>query len=224
MMAEKKLSSGVQDLINRLRDDGIAQGKEAADQIIAEAHKTAKSVIDQAHREAEEIVVKAQREAEKFSKSAGDAVQLAARDTMLDLKSVLVRQFSERVSDFVSEALVDEDFLQRVILELAGKVRDKSGDRELEILLPEDVVGLDELRRHPEKVKEGSLGQFVLYLAKDLLREGVVIKNGTAGKSGLVIRLIKDDVQIDFTDEVIGELLLEHLLPRFRALLEGSIQ
>ena len=223
-MTEKKLSSGVQDLINRLRDDGIAQGKETADQLVAEAHKTSKTIVDKAHRDAEEIVGKAQREAEKFRKSAADAVQLAARDTMLDLKSVLVKQFSERVSEFVAEALVDENFLQKVILEIAGKVRERSTEKDLEIVLPQDIIGLDELRRNPEKVKEGSLGQFVLFVAKDVLSQGVSITSSKETAPGLVIRLIQDDVQIDLTDEVVADLLLEHLLPRFRALLEGSIQ
>ena len=223
-MSDPTLSSGVQELIERLRQEGIADGRNEARKLVDEAHVQAKKIIDDADSRAHELVTQAQREADHSKNAAREAVNLAARDTILELKSALTTQFSRRVSEMVTETLADPDFLKKVILELAGKVRDKIEEaKEVEIMLPPDIIGLDELRRHPEKVKEGALGQFVLATSADIFRTGVSFVRGEH-KWGIIIRLVDDDLHIELTEEIISDLLLEHLLPRFRALLEGSIQ
>jgi len=224
-MAEPKLSSGVQELINRLREEGLAEGRQEGEKIISKAHQKAKQIVDQAHSEADEIRKEAHQEAEHYRKSAQEAVQLAARDTVLSLKSTLTRQFAQRIGELVREDLREEDFLGEVILEIAGRaLPEEKRDQKMEIILPEDVVGLEELRRHPEKVKEGALGRFMLSRAADQLRDGVTLHSSQKQKAGLIIKLVEEEVRIDLTDDAVTELLLEHLLPRFRALIEGSIQ
>jgi len=224
-MAETKLSSGVQELIDRLHQDGIDKGREEADRIIAEAREEAKNVLLNARHEAERIRSKAQEEADHFANAGRDAIKLAARDTILQLKSSLTRQFARRIGEMVAETVSDETFLQRLILEVAGRALPAEAEQQQqEILLPSDIIGLEELRRHPEKVKEGGLGNFVMTAAAELLRDGVVIREGDERQPGIRIRLVEDEVTIDLTSEALTQLLLEHLLPRFRAVLEGSIQ
>ncbi len=224
-MAESKLSSGVQELINRLREEGLAEGRQEGEKIVSKSHQKAKEIVDDAYSEADDIRRQAREEAEHYRKSAQEAVQLAARDTVLNLKSTLSHQFAQRIGELAEETLQDPDFLKKVILEIAGRaLPEKKRDQQMEIILPEDVVGLNELRRHPEKVKEGSLGQFMLARAEDLLRDGVTLHTSKKQRAGLTIKLVEEDVRINLTDEAVTELLLEHLLPRFRALIEGSIQ
>lgn len=224
-MAETKLSFGVQELIDRLREEGLAEGRREGESIVARAHQHAKEIVDQAHSEANEIRKKAHEEAEHYRQSAQDAVQLAARDTLLNLKSTLSRQFAQRIGELMEETFSEEDFLKQVILEIAGHaLPEEKRKSKMEIILPEDVVGLEELRRHPEKVKEGSLGQFMLATAANQFREGVSLKTSAKQKGGITIKLVEEKVSIDLSDDSITELLLEHLLPRFRALIEGSIQ
>jgi V/A-type H+-transporting ATPase subunit E len=224
-MAEPKLSSGVQELINRLREKGLAEGRREGEKIIAKAHQKAKEIVDQAHFEGEAIRKKAHHDAEHYRKSAHEAVQLAARDTMLNLKSTLSRQFAQRIGELVEETFHEEDFLKQVIMEVAGHaLPEGKKDQRMEIILPADVVGLDELRRHPEKVKQGSLGQYMLATAEKQFREGVSLRTSEEQKGGITIKLVDEEVSIDLSDEAITELLLAHLLPRFRALIEGSIQ
>jgi V/A-type H+-transporting ATPase subunit E len=223
-MDNHKLSSGVQELIDRLRDKGIAEGQKQADSIISEAREQAAQIIEKAKKEAGDIMSEAQREAEKYRKNAEEALEIAARDTVLDLKNNLTSRFSRRVSEMVGSTLDNEEFLQKVILEVAGKIRENIDDKEkLEILLPADVIGLEELRRNPEKVKKGSLGKFVLSAAEDMFREGVAIQQG-GQKKGIRIVMVDSKLQIDINERIVTEIMLQHLLPRFRALLEGSIQ
>jgi V/A-type H+-transporting ATPase subunit E len=40
----------------------------------------------------------------------------------------------------------------------------------------------------------------------------------------LLIKLEEDNIVIDFSDKTVAALLLEHIQPRFRALLQGIIK
>ncbi|WP_321275865.1 hypothetical protein [Thiomicrorhabdus indica] len=221
-MSNEQLSSGVQDLVDRLREKGIEEGQRRAEEISGNAKKEAHEIIHAAKQEAEQILNKARHEKEQLEKSGRDGMNLAARDAILELKETLSHQFSEQVHGLVSHHLRDEALLQRMILEIAGKARPSESSGEMELLLPEDVVGLKELRLHPENVQEGTLSHFVLSVSAELLREGVTID--THDGDGIRIRLVEEDIEIDLSTQAITNLFLEHLLPRFRALLEGSIK
>ncbi|WP_130538152.1 hypothetical protein [Thiomicrorhabdus indica] len=221
-MSNEQLSSGVQDLVDRLREKGIEEGQRRAEEISGNAKKEAHEIIHAAKQEAEQILNKARHEKEQLEKSGRDAMNLAARDAILELKETLSHQFSEQVHGLVSHHLRDEALLQRMILEIAGKARPSEASGKMELLLPEDVVGLKELRLHPENVQEGTLSYFVLSVSAELLREGVTID--THDGDGIRIRLVEEDIEIDLSTQAITNLFLEHLLPRFRALLEGSIK
>jgi len=223
VMSAEKLSHGVQELIERLRQDGVNKGRDEANRVIEEAHAHAKQILDNARIEAEKIVKKAASEAKHLENSAREAVNLAARDTVLDLKASLTRQFSKRIGAMVQDLLVDKDFLKNVILAIGADIGEEGQKQsQLEILLPADIIGLEELRRNPEKVSEGKLGQFVLASSMDMFREDVTI--GVAENSTLTIRMVDDNLEINLDEAMISQLLLAHLLPRFRALLEGAIQ
>ena len=90
--------------------------------------------------------------------------------------------------------------------------------------LPRDVVGLDDLRRNPEELKEGSLTHFVAATAGVMLREGLVFSRAEGSQSGIRVKLLDSGVSIDLTEQAVAELLLAHLQPRFRALLEGVVK
>lgn len=221
-MSNEQLSSGVQDLVDRLREKGIDAGQRQADEMTQNAKKEAHEIIQAAKNEAQQILSRARHEKEQLEKSGRDAMNLAARDAILDLKETLSHQFSEQVHGLVSHHLRDDTLLQKMILEIAGKARPSESVDKVELVLPEDVVGLKELRLHPENVQEGTLSHFVLSVSAQMLREGVTIESHDA--DGIRIRLVDEEIEIDMSTQAITQLFLEHLLPRFRALLEGSIK
>lgn len=94
----------------------------------------------------------------------------------------------------------------------------------MEILLPPGVVALDELRRSPEELREGSLSHFVLSVANTVLRDGVTFRTADDLNGGIRISLREGEIRVDLTPEGVAEVLLEHLHPRFRAILEGTVK
>jgi V/A-type H+-transporting ATPase subunit E len=220
-------SQGIDALIARLREQGVAAGREQAEKIVADARAMAKEIVDKAKEEAKKHIEASHKQADAFQSAGVAAIQMAMRDTILDMKSHLMQQFSSDVKRLVSRNLQDEALLRQMILEVAGRAResvDAAGASELEIVLPEEVVGLNELRNNPDELRRGKLTHFVLGLSDEILRKGVTFSASDEHESGIRIHMVDKDISLDLTDEAIAALLLEHLQPRFRAILEGIVK
>jgi V/A-type H+-transporting ATPase subunit E len=220
-------SQGIDALIARLREQGVSAGREEGEKIVADARAVAKQIVDNAKEEAKNQLQAAQKQAEAFQSAGIAAIQMAMRDTILDLKSQLMQQFSSDVRRLVSRSLTDEALLRQMILEVAGRVResvDAAGAQQIEVVLPAQVVGLDELRNNPDDLRRGKLTHFVLGLSDDILRRGVTFSVSDQHERGIRIQLVDRDISLELTDEAIAALLLDHLQPRFRAILEGIVK
>jgi len=219
-------ASGVEELINRLRSDGVEAGRKEAERIVREAEDRANWLVEQARAEADELLANAARETDRFRTSAEEALQVAARDAVLQMKDQLTQQFSEEIGRLVRGEMEHPALLERLILEVAGQVRGRAGlddEARVEILLPEGAMELAELREHPDELRHGELSHLVIEVAGNLLRQGVTLTPGRGVRDGIRVRLTDKQIEIDLSSEAIARHLLEHLLPRFRALLEGMV-
>jgi V/A-type H+-transporting ATPase subunit E len=215
-------SAGVENLIGRLRDEGVTQGRVQAEALVSGAQQQAAELVAKAQREAEAILARATEEAGKLKAAGEDAIRLAMRDTILTLEGDLLKGFVERLRRLVKGVLADPAFLQRLILEVAGRVAPTDAQR-AEVLLPAELVSLEDLQSKPEEAAAGTLMHFVLSLGGGMLREGMQFGVSEDGEAGIRVRLVEEDVQIDVTESAISQLLLRHMLPRFRALLRGAV-
>jgi len=214
-------SAGVESLIGRLRDEGITQGRTQAEALVTAAQQQAAELVATAQKEAEAILVRAKEEAGKLKAAGEDAIRLAMRDTILAVEGDLLKEFGDRLRRLVKGVLADPAFLQRLILEVAGRVAPTSARAEL--LLPAALVSLEDLQSTPEEATPGTLMHFVLSLGGGMLRDGMHFGVSEDGEAGIRVRLVEEDVQIDVTESAISQLLLRHMLPRFRALLRGAV-
>jgi V/A-type H+/Na+-transporting ATPase subunit E len=214
-------SAGVESLIGRLRDEGITQGRTQAEALVTAAQQQAADLVATAQQEAEAILTRAKEEAGKLKAAGEDAIRLAMRDTILAVEGDLLKEFGDRLRRLVKGVLADPAFLQRLILEVAGRVAPTSAQAEL--LLPAELVSLEDLQSTPEEATPGTLMHFVLSLGGGMLRDGMRFGVSEDGEAGIRVRLVEEDVQIDVTESAISQLLLRHMLPRFRALLRGAV-
>lgn len=218
-------SSGVEALIEQLREQGVRTGQQEASRLIEEAEHRADWLLSQARQEAEQLVADARREAEHLRKAGEDALRIAARDMNLEVKESLGKSFTDQVERLVSQQMDNPEFLQRLIIELVGKSRVDMGldaTEKVEVLLPQTFIGLEELRRNPSEYRDGQLSKFVQSLTAEQLREGLSI--GLHEGKGIKVSLVGQEIEVDLSSAAISQLLLKHLQPRFRAILEGVIR
>lgn len=223
-MTEKERSSGVQELIDRLREKGVQEGQEQADQILAEARRKASETVEQARQEAAQIVQQAKQEADGLRAAGEEALRLAGRDAVLALKEEVAEQFSHQVRRLVSHHLRDEKFIERLILEIAGRVVPKDSKQAIALLVPAEMASQPPHDLQAKGAQEGPVGQFVLGLSRDMLREGVTLAASADSTPGVTVQMVDEDVEISFNEKAVTEFLLRHLLPRFRNIMTGIVQ
>ena len=224
--AQHPVSAGIDALIQRLKQEGVDEGHAEAQKVVAEAEARARDILAKAEAEAKSRTDAATQEADRLKRGGEEALKVAMRDAVLELKEGLSTRFARQVQGVIAKLSTDEEVLKQMILAVASRARDEAGiddAKELDIILPRTVVGMDELRRNPQELREGSLSQFALAAAADMLRAGVSYERSSDDAGGIRVVLKDDGLLVDLTDTAVAEVILRHLQPRFRALLEGVV-
>lgn len=217
-MSPEATTSGVNELIRRVRDEGVGQAKEASEEILREARKEAARIVAEAEAEAEAAREAARAEIESDRESAHEALRMAARDAVLELTAGVGRAFEQHVKRLVSSVTADEEMLRTLVLLFAGKAAQEiTQDKELEIMLSQRLF---EGAEADERLRERGKNQ-ILALSQEMLREGVELIPASDVQGGAKVRLVGENLEIDLTDQAISELLLRYMQPRFISILRG---
>ncbi len=224
MDEQREAASGVQELIARLRDDGVKAGREKAEQVLREAREEAARIVDDAKAKAEEMLSRAQVQIERDKRACMGSLRTAIRDTELKMEAELKADFAAHVRRLVSIEMGDREFIKQCILAVSGMA---TGDlvcegQPVEVLLPKDLFETDESGTRLTPEGKDRMRHLVLGISGDMLREGVELKPSGNLKRGIRVRLVGEDLEIDLSDQAMGELLLENLLPRYQAIVRGE--
>lgn len=211
------VSSGVQELIERLRREGVEAGESEARDAVTRARRQADEILSSARREAEELRARTRRDLEAERNAAHEALRLAARDLQLELKERLAARFEAQVKQLVSTELSSHDGLRALILAVAGQVGTELADQAEADQQMQVTIGGD--------LPDEQLDALTRELAAGLLRDGVELvpaaEGGPAGgtqEGGIRVRLAGQDIEVDLSANALANLLLRRLTPRFREL------
>lgn len=213
-------TSGVQELIDRLRHEGVASGQSEADRLLGDARVKSMEMLDQAKREAESVLERARKEAAAIIENGNQALRLASRDVVLRVREACYEEFKTRLNRLVKHRLSDPALLEKMILEIAGQAREEIAGKTVKILLPNTAITEEELAAEVKNVQPGSLAAFVLGLTADVLRDGLSFEVSDDPSPGVHLQIVQDDVQLELTDETITTVLLQYLVPRYRAIMK----
>ena len=218
MVETTKSSSGVQELIDRIRAAGVQAAQEEADRLLRHARQQATEIVAQAKVEAEATQAKARAEIEAHRLASTEALKLAARDTVLDLEARVISRFEEFVKRLVTSATRDKELVRSIVLVLAGHAADEFiQDKEIEVRISSSLL---EGQTGPVFKEEGKLA--ILGLSSDMLREGLELVSDSEIEGGARVRLVRDKLEIDLSDRVIARMISQRLIPRFKAIMEGA--
>jgi V/A-type H+-transporting ATPase subunit E len=225
MTTHQDTAKGVDALIARLRDDGVAAGTAEAERIIADAQAQAEQIRAEAKTFAEKTRSEAQTSADRTQRAGEEALNTAMRDAILTMKATLMHQFEKDVQRMGADHMADPDVLKDMILELVGRAGQAANvGAGSSVILPAEVVGPEAIAANAEDIQSGALTQYVLGLTQELLQEGVTLYAASDTHAGIRVQSGQDGVALDLTDQAVAALLMQHLQPRFRAVLEGVIR
>jgi len=190
-------------LIEKLKQDGIAAGQRAADEIVKKAESNATEIVATAQQEAQKIIEDARQAATRLQTNAETAIRQAARDTVLTTKEQLQKLLDRVLKKEIAQTLTP-DFLKELILTV---IKANAGG-ELQFSLSEKDAA--------------KLQDFLLKATRDSLREPVAFRVERGLASGFRVSRKGTDVCYDFTDQSIADLLKEFLNPGLRAILDHN--
>ena len=218
------VSSGVRELIARLRDDGVKAGREKAAQVFQEAQEEAARIVADAQAEAEGILSRAKVQIERDRQAGMGSLRMAIRDTELKMEAELKADFAAHVRRLVSIEMGDKEFIRQCILAVSGMATGHMvcEGQPVTVLLPKDLFETNELGSRLTPEGKERMHHLVLGISADMLREGVELKPSETLKQGIRVRLAGEDLEIDLSDQALSDLLLENLLPRYQAIVRGE--
>ena len=133
------MENKLQQLTQKLYDEGLEKGRAEADKLVADAKAEARKIVAEARAEAEEIVKKAEAKAEDVSKNTMTEISLAGKQAVGRIKSEIASLIiAKATARGVKEAVVDPAFIKEMLVAVAKNWNGSdSGKVELQALLPE---------------------------------------------------------------------------------------
>ena len=194
----------LQELTDRLYNEGLAKGKEEGERLLTEARRQAAAIREEAEKEAGQIRADAQKEADDLRAKVEADLKMAASQCLQATKNDL-----ENLLGAVSTAdkLADPEFLKELILAVA-KGFDASGAKDLEIVLPESM--------------KGSLESWASSELTSKLKAGVSASFSKKVAGGFTVAPRDGGWYVSFTDESFDALIREYLRPVTRKLIFGK--
>lgn len=222
-MNDTQETCGVQELIDKLKNQGVSEGQRQGEEIIKEAHNKASRILSQAQAEADKLLSETRRTLDIERQSSHEAIKTSFRDTEIALRSKIREAFSAHLKRLVSFELEDKDFIKQLVLAIAGVKKDEiTQASHAEVLLPSKIFETDENGTHLSEEGKKRMQHLVLGISDGMLREGIELISSTEVKGGIKVRLTGKDIELNLTDEALTDLLLKYLLPRFREIVTGQ--
>ena len=202
----------LQELTDKLYNEGLSKGKQEGEAILAKARKQAEEIIAKANSDADSIRAAARREAEELkTKVTGDVRMAALQSITATRQSIEKLILTEMTDKETSSALSSAGYVKKLI-EAVAKSFNPAGQDPADIAL---VL--------PESMKK-ELEPFVTDELSRILKAGVSAKFSRKISGGFTIGPKDGGYFISFTDETFKELISEYLRPATRELLFGKNQ
>jgi V/A-type H+-transporting ATPase subunit E len=200
----------LQELIDKIKRDGIESASEEASRLKSQAEGEAKRIVEAARREAEAIIAKGKADAERSEKAGMAALEQASRNLVLAFKKEI------------------ETLLDKLI---AGAVAASYGDDLLRTVLPELIKGWAahfQGENSPDLIlSEGSLKKLESYFQDKLaaeLKQGLELKSDRNLSAGFRIANKDGSAYYDFSAESVAEQLSAYLNPRLAEILKNAVK
>lgn len=198
----------LQELTDRLYNEGLAKGKEEGARILEEAQKKAEEIIAEARKQGDAIISKSQKEADDYKqKVTSDLKMTATKSFQATKKCIEDLVITEIAGKDVKKNLSSPEFVKEMILSVTQKFSSE-GVQDIDIVLPASL--------------KDDLEPFVRNEIGKVLGNGLSASFSKKLSGGFTIGPKEGGYFISLTDESFSEMISEYLRPITRELLFGK--
>lgn len=201
------MQTKLQELTEKIYQEGITKANEEAEKIIAGAKKEALDLVTKAKKEAEELKVKATKEAEELRTNSLNELQLSARQALSDLKQKVVGLVETKtIKPEAKAAFKEPGFLAEIIKTIVGNWNPQSGEAvNLQAILPES--------------RQKDLEAFFKSKTAELLEKNLEVSFSDKIKGGFKIGPKDGGYLVSFSDEDFEHFFQAYMRPKLIELL-----
>jgi len=203
------MAEELQHLIDRIRSEGVASGKEQADALLASAKAQASQIVADAKKAAETERARAASDADAFAARGRETLKQAARDLLLSVGDAAGKVVKGIVSDKVGEALT-ADTLAKMLVKIAEQYAASGGEKTLSAMVGEADA---------EALKAGIAKEY-----SDKLARGVDIQSDRGIFKGFRVGVKNGQVFHDFSKDAIADSLASFLRPELAELVKQAAE
>jgi V/A-type H+-transporting ATPase subunit E len=202
------MAEELQSLLERIQAEGVKKADEQKEQILSEAKEQAKEIIEKAKTEADSIIKSAEENAQKSEARAKSAIQQAARDIILALKSDLDERLNAVTKECVGTAMTPEQ-MKKYLDQMVEAYKSKGGNVEAGI---EVLVSANDLDAIAQQLKSSVLSS---------LKTDPTINISSDFSTGLQIGFKDEQVFLDLSDEALTDLICVYVGPKLASLIKS---
>ena len=197
----------LQELIDKIKRDGIANAETEKNRIISDAEKKAAVIVKEAEAKADAAIKAAKAETERMEKASEDAIAQAGRNLIISFRDGINKELQALVTAETEKAM-DKDLLKKLIPDVVKAWAANPEAEGLSVLLPEtDLKAL-------ETGFKSSL--------KTQLSKGLEIKSDASLSSGFRIGSKNGEAFYDFSAEEVAGLFSAYLNPKTTELMKKA--
>lgn len=202
------MQNKLQELTDKLYQEGLSKGKEEGELILANAKAEAEKILAEAKAEAEKIAAKARKDADDLAAKAKSDVKMASEQalqaTKKDIENILSGSL---VKEEVKKSLADTALMKEIILAVARNFNAQESV-DLALVLPESL--------------QAELEPWVSAQLASALKSGVKAEFSKKVSGGFTIGPADGSWFVSLTDAAFNELVSEYLRPVTKKLLFGE--
>ena len=199
----------LQELIDKIKKDGVTAAEKEAAKIIADADKKAESIIKNAEDKAAQIVKDAKAETERMQKASDEAIVQAGRNMLISFKDSLVAELDGLIKSETEKA-VSKDVLSKLVPETVKAWVKNADASELSVLLSEKDIK--------------ALQSSITTKLKAEIKKGLEIKPDKTLTAGFRIGVKNGAAFYDYSAESLAEMFAAYLNPKVAALMKVAAE
>jgi len=197
----------LQELTQKLYNEGLSKGKEEGEALLAQAKTQAEEIVKSAQEQAQAILAKAQKEAADFQIKVEGDVKMAAIQALQTTKASIENLIVAKASNAaISDALTEEAYIKGIITAVAQHFSTQEST-DISLVLPET------LQKGLEPFVKNELGK--------VIGKGVEASFNKKISGGFKIGPKDGSYFIDLTDQSFQQLIGAYLRPATKKILFG---
>lgn len=196
------MSDQLNELLQRVYDEGVNKAKAEAEEILAKAQSEADEILAAAKTQAEKTVESANIEAENLKQNSESDLRAAAQSTLSAVKQQLTEALLDQAFDSGLKAgASDPELVKTLILEVVSAWKESGGTVTV------------------SKNLESKLEDMLKQALPQAAAQGLKVKFSPALKTGFSIAPADGSYKLSFTDEDFANLFKSYLRPRSNSIL-----